>query len=130
MSKFNAGDKVKVIEIDSDMVNMKIGDIFTIRNSADPYICLKEDTTNRNWNVKYFELDSILKPGLFFKKDNDLFLVAESVNQRWLVSLTTGNVGWLSGNNVNSSTLTMETKGYKQIDVPKDMFTVLARVNS
>jgi hypothetical protein len=142
--KFKVGDIVEVKRLAPEMPkNVSIGDILTVANIDNIFgydtdnifgydtINCKEKLTNGNWNVNLFELYSeALAPGLYFKKDNSIFIVAESANQMWLVDLSSGRANWLSKTGANTLVNVVENCGYSRVELSKEVFTVIARVNS
>ena len=78
------------------------------------------------------EIDTLsrrMKRTIKFKKENKLYMVVESVNQRWLVELTSGSLNWLRKNGPTDLTTFIQSKGFIQIELPEGIFNVLARVN-
>ena len=133
MSKFKIGDRVKVIKLGPGMPGNGFveGTTYIVDNyTSYPNHCIKLKNLTGSYPEEFFELENIMKRGLFFKKDNELFIIGESVNQRWLVSLSTGIIKHVTPSNVNTSTSDLEAKGYTLVDVPKDVFNVIARINT
>jgi hypothetical protein len=70
-----------------------------------------------------------LKPGMYFKKDADIFIFSESVNKSWLVNVQNGECRWLTAKGNYISTDSIIKLGYERFEFPKEVFTVIAKVN-
>ncbi len=128
MSTLKVGDRVKISKWHQN-INLPINKYLTVHSiSADGLNVTCLEIPNTSIETEYLELANVLKPGLFFKKDNNLYMITESVNQRWLVNLSSGELKWISPTNTDKTV--NDLKGYSPIELPKEIFNVVARINS
>ena len=60
-----------------------------------------------------------LKPGMLFTKDGDVYLVADSKNQRWIVDIVKGEAKWFFKANMGTIA-DAEKQGYTFMSTTKE----------
>lgn len=135
--KYKTGDKIIITESCPYNFTVKIGDICEIEyhyserfgkgyENTEWYSLTAKDEIKNGIESYYFELFeekkemSQLNPGMLFKKQDNIYLVADSSNQRWIVNIVTGKAKWLAK---EGTVAEIEAKGYKYLMTTKEMLS-------